>query len=79
MLLALGALVHTLAPVETAPTLRAVLGSLNGEPVLALLIAAAPDLGVSFERGRCSVDRIARGRGRDLSGVVAGGGARRQS
>jgi phosphate:Na+ symporter len=41
MLLALGALVHTLAPVESAPVLRDVLGSLSGEPVLALLIAAA--------------------------------------
>jgi phosphate:Na+ symporter len=41
MLLALGALAHTLAPVETAPVLRAVFGSLAGEPVLAMLIAAA--------------------------------------
>jgi Na/Pi-cotransporter len=41
MLMALSALVHTLAPVEAAPVLRAVLGSLGGEPVLALLIAAA--------------------------------------
>ena len=41
MLLALGALVHTLEPVETAPALRAVLGSLGGEPLLAVLIAAA--------------------------------------
>jgi phosphate:Na+ symporter len=41
MLLALGALVRTLEPVETAPALRAVLGSLGGEPVLAALIAAA--------------------------------------
>jgi phosphate:Na+ symporter len=41
MLLALGALVLTLEPVETAPALRAVLGSLGGEPILAVLIAAA--------------------------------------
>ena len=41
MLLALGALVRTLAPVETAPALRAVLGSLTGEPVLAMLVAGA--------------------------------------
>jgi phosphate:Na+ symporter len=41
MLLALGALVRTLAPVETAPALRAVLGSLGGEPVLAMLVAGA--------------------------------------
>jgi phosphate:Na+ symporter len=41
MLLALGSLVHTLEPVETAPALRAVLGSLAGEPVLAVVIAAA--------------------------------------
>jgi phosphate:Na+ symporter len=41
MLLGLGALVHTLAPVEAAPVLRVVFGSLAGEPVLALLIAAA--------------------------------------
>jgi phosphate:Na+ symporter len=41
MLLALGALVRTLEPVETVPALRAVLGSIGGEPVLAMLIAAA--------------------------------------
>ena len=41
MLLALGALVHTLEPVGNAPVLRAVFGSLGGEPVLAVLIAAA--------------------------------------
>jgi phosphate:Na+ symporter len=41
MLLALAALVRTLEPVETAPALRAVLGSLGGEPVLAMLVAAA--------------------------------------
>jgi phosphate:Na+ symporter len=41
MLLALGALVHTLAPVEAAPVLRAIFGSLSGEPILALIIAAA--------------------------------------
>jgi phosphate:Na+ symporter len=41
MLLALGSLVQTLEPVESAPALRAVLGSLGGEPVLAVLIAAA--------------------------------------
>jgi phosphate:Na+ symporter len=41
MLLALGALGHTLAPVETAPAVRTVLESLTGEPVLAVLIAGA--------------------------------------
>ena len=41
MLLALGALVHTLQPVENASALRTVLGSLGGEPELAVLIAAA--------------------------------------
>jgi len=41
MLLALGSLVHTLEPVETVPALRAVLGSLADEPVLAVVIAAA--------------------------------------
>ena len=41
MLLALGALGHTLAPVETAPVLRTVLEALTGEPVLAVLIAGA--------------------------------------
>ena len=41
MLLALGALGHTLAPVETAPALRTVLQALTGEPVLAVLIAGA--------------------------------------
>ena len=41
MLLALSALVHTLEPVESATALRAVLGSLGGQPVLAVLLAAA--------------------------------------
>ena len=41
MLLALGALVHTLEPVESATALRAVLGSLGGQPVLAVLLAVA--------------------------------------
>src|SRR5580704_12687394 len=41
MLLALGSLVHTLEPVENASALRAVLSSLGGEPILAVLIAAA--------------------------------------
>ena len=41
MLLALGSLVHTLEPVESATALRAVIGSLGGEPVLAVLLAAA--------------------------------------
>jgi phosphate:Na+ symporter len=41
ILLALGALVRTLAPVETAPALRTVLGSLAGEPLLAMLVAGA--------------------------------------
>ncbi|MBV8133763.1 MAG: Na/Pi cotransporter family protein [Alphaproteobacteria bacterium] len=41
MLIALGALGQTLAPVETAPALRTVLVSLTGEPVLAVLIAGA--------------------------------------
>jgi phosphate:Na+ symporter len=39
MLLALGALGNTLAPVETAPAVRTVLEALTGEPVLAVLIA----------------------------------------
>jgi len=41
MLLALGALGHTLAPVETAPAVRTVLEALTGEPMLAVLIAGA--------------------------------------
>jgi phosphate:Na+ symporter len=41
MLMALAGLVHTLAPVENAPLLRPVMGSLAGDPVLAALIAAA--------------------------------------
>jgi phosphate:Na+ symporter len=41
MLIALGALGRTLAPVETAPALRTVLAALAGEPVLAVLIAGA--------------------------------------
>ena len=41
MLIALGALGRTLAPVETAPALQTVLGALTGEPVLAVLSAGA--------------------------------------
>jgi phosphate:Na+ symporter len=41
ILLALGALVHTLQPLEDASALHVVLGSLGGEPGLAVLIAAA--------------------------------------
>lgn len=40
MLLALSLLVHAMAPVENAASLRAVLQSLTGEPVLALALAA---------------------------------------
>jgi phosphate:Na+ symporter len=40
MLMALAGLVHTLGPLENAPLLRPVMGSLSGDPVLAVLIAA---------------------------------------
>ncbi len=40
MLMALAGLVHTLAPLENAPSLRPVMGSLSGDPVLAVLISA---------------------------------------
>ncbi len=40
MLMALAGLVHTLAPLENAPLLRPLMGSLSGDPVLAVLIAA---------------------------------------
>jgi phosphate:Na+ symporter len=40
MLMALSGLVHTLAPLENAPLLRPVMGSLSGDPVLAVVIAA---------------------------------------
>jgi phosphate:Na+ symporter len=40
MLMALTGLVHTLAPLENAPLLRPVMGSLSGDPVLAVVIAA---------------------------------------
>src|SRR5580692_2893677 len=40
MLMALSGLVHTLAPVESAPLLRPVISSLAGDPILAVLIAA---------------------------------------
>jgi phosphate:Na+ symporter len=40
MLMALAGLVHTLAPLENAPLLRPVIGSLSGDPILAVLIAA---------------------------------------
>jgi phosphate:Na+ symporter len=40
MLTALAGLVHTLGPLENAPLLRPVMGSLSGDPILAVLIAA---------------------------------------
>ena len=40
MVMALSGMQHTLAPVETTPLLRSILQSLNGEPLLAVLIAA---------------------------------------
>jgi phosphate:Na+ symporter len=40
MVMALSGMQHTLAPVESTPLLRSVLESLNGEPLLAVLIAA---------------------------------------
>ena len=40
MLMALTGLVHTLAPLDSAPLLRPVMGSLSGDPVLAVMIAA---------------------------------------
>jgi phosphate:Na+ symporter len=40
MLTALAGLVHTLGPLENAPLLRPVMGSLSGDPVLAVLLAA---------------------------------------
>jgi len=41
MLMALAGLVHTLSPLENAPLLRPVLGSLSADPVLAVIVAAA--------------------------------------
>jgi phosphate:Na+ symporter len=40
MLMALAGLVHTLGPLENAPLLGPVMGSLSGDPVLAVLVAA---------------------------------------
>jgi len=40
MLLSLGGLTHALAPIESAPALRAILGALTDQPLLLLLIAA---------------------------------------
>jgi phosphate:Na+ symporter len=40
MLMALAGLVHTLAPLQNAPLLRPVMGSLSADPVLAVAIAA---------------------------------------
>src|SRR5260370_570176 len=40
MVMALTGLVHTLAPLDNAPLLRPVMGSLSGDPVLAVMIAA---------------------------------------
>jgi phosphate:Na+ symporter len=41
MLMALAGLLHTLGPIENTPLLRPVVGSLDGDPVLAVLVAAA--------------------------------------
>jgi phosphate:Na+ symporter len=85
MLLALGGLVGTLEPVETAPTLRAVLGSLADEPVLAVLLAAALTWGchssvaVVLLIGSLAHGRYVRGHacsGRSKSSVRATGIAR---
>jgi phosphate:Na+ symporter len=40
MLMALAGLVHTFAPLQTAPLLRPIIGALSGDPVLAVVIAA---------------------------------------
>jgi len=40
MLMALAGLVHTLAPLESAPLLRPVIGALSDDPVMAVLVAA---------------------------------------
>jgi phosphate:Na+ symporter len=40
MLMALTGLVHTLGPLENAPLLRPVMGSLSADPIMAVLIAA---------------------------------------
>ncbi len=40
MLMALGGLVHTLGPLEHAPLLPSVMASLDGDPILAVLLAA---------------------------------------
>ena len=40
MLMALAGLVHTLAPLESAPLLRPVIGSLSDDPVMAVMLAA---------------------------------------
>jgi phosphate:Na+ symporter len=41
MLMALGGLVHTLAPVEDSPALKPVLAALGNQPVISVLLAAA--------------------------------------
>ena len=41
MLLALAGLVHTLGPIENTPLLRPVAGALAGDPILAVVVAAA--------------------------------------
>jgi len=40
MIMALAGLVHTLGPLENSPLLRPVMGSLSGDPVLAVVISA---------------------------------------
>ena len=60
MLLSLHILLDTLAPAENAPSVRALLAAITGEPVLCVLIAAALDLGGPFQRGGGAARDVAR-------------------
>ena len=70
---------HTLEPVETAPALRAVLGSLGGEPVLAVLIAAALTWACHSSVAVVLLIASLAGIGCRRAGGIVGSRARRQS
>ena len=59
MLLALHILLNTLAPAESAPSVRALLNVIAGDPVLCVIIAAWTYLGRALQRRDRVVDHVA--------------------
>jgi phosphate:Na+ symporter len=76
MLLALGGLVHALAPIENAPGLKTILDALGDEPVLSVLIAAVLERVLDGGLDLCIVTARTTGAG---CGNARGGGSNGQS